>query len=368
MVMTRNFVAQAAVLTNAAHELQVPPARLENRDEYAASCAVVICTHNRPTQLDRCLEAVTRLDYPQFDVLVVDNASGDERTREVAARWGVGYIFEPVIGASRARNCGARACHTEIVAFLDDDAVPEPAWLSSLTREFEDPQVFAVGGRILALSIETEAELLFASMGGFDQGRERREVDRQTPSWFEIANFGGIGDGNMAFRRCAFDEWPGFDERLGRGTVLNGGEEHHAFFSLIDQGYRAVYTPDAIIRHPYPRTMQDLRARHLKHLAASTGYFTFLFVEEPQYRRFVIKYVTQALAGMKRTWRAQVVEPQVYSSIAPWWRRLLACSSGPLLYAWSRFEHSRSARARTNGNWSPKLEACHPNDVESQVR
>jgi hypothetical protein len=52
-------------------------------------------------------------------------------------------------------------------------------------------------------------------------------VDRQTPAWFERANFGGIGDGgNMAFRRYAFAVWPGFDVRLGRGALLHGGEEH----------------------------------------------------------------------------------------------------------------------------------------------
>jgi cellulose synthase/poly-beta-1,6-N-acetylglucosamine synthase-like glycosyltransferase len=72
-------------------------------------------------------------------------------------RWGVRYVVEPLVGLSRARNRGARACDSEIVAFLDDDALPEPEWLSGLLREFEDPLVMAVTGRILPLSVETKA-------------------------------------------------------------------------------------------------------------------------------------------------------------------------------------------------------------------
>ena len=77
-------------------------------------------------------------------------------------------------------------------------------------------------------------------MSGSDaNGHPESVFDRETPFWFERANFGGIGDGgNMAFRRCVFDIWPGFDERLGRGAVIDGGEEHYAFFSLLDRGYR----------------------------------------------------------------------------------------------------------------------------------
>ena len=92
---------------------------------FTPSCTVVICTRDRPEHLERCLGAVSRLDYSPFEVLVVDNASRNGRSRDVAARWNARYIFEPVAGLSRARNIAARACNTEIVALLDDDAVPE---------------------------------------------------------------------------------------------------------------------------------------------------------------------------------------------------------------------------------------------------
>lgn len=304
-------------------------------DRFQPTCTVVICTRNRPTELDRCLDGVAHLDYPQFDVLVVNNAPNDDRAWEVAARWGVSYLVEPVPGASHARNLAVRSCETEIIAFCDDDAVPEPRWLARLAREFEDTLVMAVGGRIIALSVESQAERFFDCIGGFDCGLERRVVDRDTPFWFELANFGGLGDGNMAFRRVAFNLWPGFHENLGPGTPSMLGEEHHAFYSLIALGYRVVYSPDAVVQHPYPRTMEELRARQTRQLKATMCYIALMLVEEPDYRWPTLKYALEGLWGRPRIWRGQ--RPISHFGILPLWRRLTAYFSGPLLYARSRF-------------------------------
>ena len=299
---------------------------------------MVICTRNRPEDLSQCLEAVKRLSYPRFEVLVVDNAPADERARVVAGRWGARYTVEPAVGLSRARNRGARECGTEIVAYLDDDSIPEPDWLGAVVREFEDSQVMVVTGQTLPLRVETEAERLFELLGGFDTGsQERRVLDRECPEWFEVASFGGIGNGgNMAFRRSAFDLWPGFDERLGAGTWLPGGEEHHAFFGLIDRGYRVVYTPLAVVRHPYPRSLPELHTRYLKSLSTATGYMTLLFFEEARFRWATLKYVAQALRGVRRPWRTQPSVPR--PRIAPAWRKLIASLSGPLLYVRTRLK------------------------------
>ena len=255
-------------------------------------------------------------------------------------------MVEPVVGLSRARNRGARTSDTEVVAFLDDDSLAEPDWLASLACEFEDPQVMAAAGRTLPLSVETDAERLCACMAGADSAQAepvRSIVDRHHPFWFQMANFGGIGDGgNMAFRRSAFDVWPGFHERLGRGSALHGGEEHHAFFSLIDRGYRVVYTSLAVTRHPYPRTMEDLRARHLRDLTAATAYITLMFAEEPRYRRLLARYVYEALKGSPRSWRREGITRR--PRIVPRWHTLLARLSGPLLYARARYMGGANGR------------------------
>jgi cellulose synthase/poly-beta-1,6-N-acetylglucosamine synthase-like glycosyltransferase len=135
----------------------------------------------------------------------------------------------------------------------------------------------------------------------------------------------------MAIRRQMFDVWPGFDVRLGRGVSMHSGEDNYAFFSIANLGYRVVYAPEAIVRHPYPKTWRELQKRHLRELAASTGLFTFLFFEEPRCQRAVIKYITQALVGVKRTWR-NLGAPQPCVRIIPRWRRWIALLSGPFLY------------------------------------
>ncbi len=334
----------------------------ETSSGYFPTCTVIICTHNRPQELEQCLEGVSRLKYPRFEALVVDNAASDESAKDVAERWGARYVLEPIAGLSRARNRGAHKSTSEIVAYLDDDSVPEPDWLATLVKEFQDPLVIAATGRVLPFTMETEAEHLWAQIGVSPDGHGRRALDQQTPLWFEIANFGGIGDGgNMAFRRSVFNTWRGFDERLGRGALLDACEEHHAFFELLHCGYRIVYTSNAIVRHPYPRTLEELRERHLKALAASTGYFTLLLVEEPRYRRAVLKYLTEALRASPRSWRGPTTTPR--PRCVPQWRALFAYLSGPLRYAQTRLTRETPPKRSSE---APRAIASIPQRCENE--
>jgi cellulose synthase/poly-beta-1,6-N-acetylglucosamine synthase-like glycosyltransferase len=265
----------------------------------APTCSVVVCTRNRPDALHRCLQALEQLAYPSFDVVVVDNAPSDKRACEVARKAGVRYVGEPIPGLSRARNTGARASSSDVIAFIDDDAVPDPMWLAQLAAQFDDPNVAVATGRTLPL-------LEAADASGFDftdLGPSVIRLDRRNPRWFEIASFGGIGNGNnMAFRRRVFKEWRGFDERLGRGALLSSCEEHRAFAQLIDGGYAVVYTPKAIVRHPVPTTLEKHQRQYIQSRAELAAYAVFLFVVTRQRWR-VARYVAEAVVGTRRNWR-----------------------------------------------------------------
>jgi len=291
------------------------------------------------------LKALAELDYPHFDVLVVDNAPSDDQGRQVAMRWGARYALEPTVGLSRARNRGARASSSEIVAFLDDDCLPEAEWLRSLAAPFIDPLVMVVTGRIVASDVDQWGPLLTPMSGSGADGHPESVFDHETPFWFERANFGGIGDGgNMAFRRRVFDIWPGFDERLGRGAVIDGGEEHFAFFSLLQCGFRIAYSPDAVVSHPFPLDVRELRRRNLRLMTTAAGYITLLFVEEPRHRRALVKFVLEGLRGTPRGWRNSAGQSCPIVVSLP--RRLLAWLCGPLLYARARFEWRQVAPSR----------------------
>ncbi|MGH9524929.1 MAG: glycosyltransferase family 2 protein [Terriglobales bacterium] len=283
----------------------------------------MVCTRNRPDELQGCLESIACLRDRPAQVVVVDNASAGCDTRNVAEHWHTTYVIEPVPGLSRARNRGVRTSTSEIIAFVDDDARPDPNWISELAREFEDPQVMAVAGRALPVTVKTDAQKLYSSLGGYDRGYSSRMVlDRQTPNWFEMANFGGIGIGmNMAFRREAFRLWPGFDERLGRGAAVPGNEEHHAFFSLIDRGWRVIYTPSAIVHHPFPSTWEEFREQQLETLSCGFGYLTFLLRNEPRYRGELLRFAFRRLRCKAANWRHA---PAQYRRLIPLWRQVPA--------------------------------------------
>jgi glycosyltransferase involved in cell wall biosynthesis len=122
----------------------------------SAQATVVICTHNRSAVLSETLAALINQQTPDFtfDILVVDNASTDQ-THDVvttfqAGRVPVHYLYVPVLGVAHARNQAIDHVTAPYIAFLDDDAIPEPDWLCSLLRTFEtiQPAPGAVGGRV----------------------------------------------------------------------------------------------------------------------------------------------------------------------------------------------------------------------------
>jgi O-antigen biosynthesis protein len=301
----------------------------------AFSATVVVCTRGRATELDACLQAVARLCYPHFQVLVVENGPPGGCTQSVAKRHGVAYLNSPQIGLSRARNDGARACTTDLVAYIDDDALPHPDWLTALAREFADPLVMAVGGEVLSPATPVPGAR------DSDPRRQRRVVGPQTPNWFTLTNFGGVGDGgSMCFRRTAFQLWPGFDERLGRGSFLDSAEEHFSFFQLVLRGYRCAHTPDAVVYHLFPQTPAEWKRYNLNNLTNAVAYSALLWAEFPQTRGLLIKHLWNRSFGERSRIRAASGTPQlsflerlgvIAAGLRLFWRLPKPARSAPLL-------------------------------------
>ncbi len=224
-----------------------------------APVTVVVCTRDRPDSLAGCLAALERQDHPSYEVVVVDNGSEGPRTQEVARSWSARVVSEPVPGLDRARNLGVAEARTPLVAFTDDDARPEPGWLSALVRGFGSPDIDAVTGLVLPAELETPAQATFEDVyGGMAKGfrprlhvqRHRRAVYR--PEWV------GVGC-NMAFRRRALLAAGGFDPALDVGTPTGGGGDLDAFQRLLERGAVIAYRPDAVVRHVHRRSDEALR-------------------------------------------------------------------------------------------------------------
>jgi len=285
--------------------------------ELTPSVTVVICTRNRPAFLQKCLAGIARLKPAPNQVLVIDNSAGNADTRKVASDYGARYIIEPVPGLSHARNRGLAECSTEIVAFLDDDAVPAPEWLGALVASFADKQIAAATGKVFSLDGDSSeaASQNFMTLSSSDS------------HWFERATFGGMGVGcNMALRREACIGWNVFDERLGRGAPFHIGEESFAFASFISRGYTAVYLPSAAVYHAtHKRDPIEVEARN------SLAYWLLLFSEFPGQRLNLVRFLFRRLSGKRLDWPRNPQDPgEIVSS--SWHVKLRAGWNGLLLF------------------------------------
>ncbi len=286
---------------------------------------VIICTRNRPRELEQCLTALRDQQYRDFDVLVVDNGSGDV-TADICRTQGVSCIREAVPGLTRARNLGARAARGELVAYIDDDAIAEPEWLDALVREFQDPRVGAVAGRTRYMqAVGDSLHMSGHEAIGEVAPRPHRRFDRSVHGWFALACFGGIGDGNtMMFRRELLTSVVRFDERIGRGCVIDSGDEHVAFMSLISDGFQVVHAPAAIVRHPVPADIPLRRAKRCRDLRGSVAYTLFTWSQFPRHRADIARFLWSRVARRRRRAGEPIVAPlnatQVLSAIAAGYR------------------------------------------------
>ena len=221
------------------------------------SATVAICTRDRPDDLSRALQAATAAARDR-DVLVVDNRPASDAAYDVVRAWpGVRYVREDTPGLNAARNRALREATTDIVAFTDDDAAPEPAWLDALLRGFDHPLVGAVTGLTLPLELETPAQEWFERMTPFGRGYFRMVFD---PMHCSPHAAGRVGAGaNMAVHRAVLQSVGGFDERLDAGTPTRSGGDHEMFARLLSRGYRIVYESAAVSRHRHRRSWQELR-------------------------------------------------------------------------------------------------------------
>lgn len=241
------------------------------------SITVAVCTRNRVFDLARCLESLNQLDYPAFEILVVDNApDNDSVERLVRGTYpNVRYVVEPRPGLNWARNRAILETTSDVLAFTDDDVVVDRLWLQALARIFaENPEVMAATGLVVPFELETKAQIFFEAHGGCGRGFKRRWVSSRNDGRDRYHAAWQFGSGaNMAYRRILFDQIGYFDPALDVGTVANGGGDLEMFFRLIKEGKVLVYEPDAIVRHRHRRRYDQLRIQISN---TGVGYFSFL--------------------------------------------------------------------------------------------
>ncbi len=241
----------------------------------AVKLSVIVCTFNRCESLKDSLTAILGQSCSadlEIELVVVDNNSRD-RTKETVLEmsqvspWPVRYIFERNQGISFARNRGIREAQGDILAFTDDDTIPEKGWAQAVADAFLEYGADAVSGKILPLWLKTPPEWLKhedlqrATNGVYawvDHGPDVIEARTLDYNFF----FGA----NMAFRKAVLLEVGEFRTDMGmQGKKRLLGEETELLQRLFAAGKKMVYTPFAVVWHKVEPFRTQMRyVRHWK--------------------------------------------------------------------------------------------------------
>lgn len=295
---------------------------------------VVVCTRDRPEDLQRCLEAFMRLPDDGQEYLVIDNCPASDATMELVKNYPkVRYIREDVPGSSAARNRALREAKHEFVAFTDDDAAPDPNWLRSLLQNFSDPRVMCVTGLVMPLELETEAQEWFERYSPHGRGFYRLVFDGAKCDPLIVATVGVSA--SMALRKSSIDFIGLFDEDLGAGTPTVGGEDCELFARILRSGYRIVYEPRALSWHRHRRTWEELQKTLQGYGIGVYAFWTRMFLVNREFSVpllawgwFRYKQLPELVASLRK-------QPNSIPSdllLA----QLRGCISGPMAYFASR--------------------------------
>jgi O-antigen biosynthesis protein len=194
--------------------------------------SVVVCTHNGGRTIAECLEGVSRLAYPDYEVIVVDDGSSDE-TADIVKKYDVRLIRTANHGLSSARNTGMRAASGEIIAYLDDDAWPDPHWLSYLAHTFRTTDHAGVGGPNL---VPPDDGPVAQCVGNAPGGPTHVLLSDRTAEHLPGCN--------IAFRRERLLAVGGFDVQF-----RIAGDDVDVCWRLQEQGHTLGFHPAAVVWH-----------------------------------------------------------------------------------------------------------------------
>jgi GT2 family glycosyltransferase len=202
------------------------------RDFVWPRVSVVVCTRNGSQVIRQCLARLLRLEYPDFEVIVVDDGSQDDTAR-IAGEYDVRVITTQWRGLSHARDTGMKAATGEIVAYIDDDAYPDPHWLQYMAATFMKTKYVGVGGPNFA----PPGDGLIAACVANAPGNPTHVLlsDQQAEH---------IPGCNMAFRKSALEAIEGFDHQF-----RIAGDDVDVCWRLQQKGWELGFSPAAFVWH-----------------------------------------------------------------------------------------------------------------------
>lgn len=205
--------------------------------------SVIVCSYNGAQTLESCLRSLRKIDYPDYEVVVVDDGSTDN-TREILAHhpW-VNAIHQTNHGLSVARNVGAAAAKGEILAYTDSDCMADPDWLYYLVGTLLSGNYAGVGGPNISPPAQNWQQACVAAAPGGPSHVLLTDVMAEH-----------IPGCNMAFHRWAFERIGGFDPEYRKA-----GDDVDFCWRLQQEGEVIAFSPSAIVWHYRRFTLKAFR-------------------------------------------------------------------------------------------------------------
>ena len=238
--------------------------------------SVVVVSRDRPMALRRCLAGLAQLQYDPFEIVVVADAQGCAAVAgsDLATHIKIVPFEQPNI--SEARNLGISHSAGDIIAFIDDDAVPEPSWLMQLTAPSARREISAMGGFVLGrngISHQWKARAVDATGATEDIEMHPIRATVLKPKGARATKTEGT---NMAVRRDVLVDVEGFDP--GFAFFL---DETDLNLRLARAGHATAIVPMAQVHHGFaasPRRRADRVPRDLFDIGASWAVFQRKYV------------------------------------------------------------------------------------------
>ncbi|HYL60832.1 MAG TPA: glycosyltransferase [Candidatus Acidoferrales bacterium] len=214
----------------------------------APKASVVVCAYNAASTLRECLDSVLTLNYPDYEIIVIDDGSTDA-TAQIGEQAGVRTIRVEHQGLGAARNAGVEAASGEVVAFIDADARADRDWLYHLVETIVRRNAGAAGGPNFPPPPDSARAAAMAAAPGLP--REVRAVDDT------LSQLCGC---NMAFAKSALAKVGGFDPMF-----TTAGDDVDISWRLKAAGETLAFAPGAVVIH-------DRRASLGAYLSQQRGY------------------------------------------------------------------------------------------------
>ncbi|WP_395715657.1 glycosyltransferase [Prosthecobacter sp.] len=199
----------------------------------APRISVIICTRNGANTLRACLESIVALNYPDFELLVIDDGSSDASVEIAQSFAQVRYHRQEHAGLSVARNFGAQLATGAILAYTDDDCIAHADWLLHLSHAFAEKSVVAAGGPNIPPPPRNRVERVVAAAPGAPAHVLLDDI--------EAEHLPGC---NLAIRKDALERIGGF-----RAEFMAAGDDVDVCWRLREGGGRLVFVPGAMVWH-----------------------------------------------------------------------------------------------------------------------